>query len=611
VQRYKSILETKAKFQQIEQMKVNQFVTYDQYGTFGFRLLFIPPPLSSLFYNAGAVSELTSFIDSGVRLRIYNSFLGKNLFTEKSGGFKDFSGILFLFGALFALYLGYESLIHKEYLKFLGSLLNHKRVVFAIICSRVIFLFSFFLVTTGCALLVMILNHIPLSRGEYVHLAVYMLVLFLTMLFFFFSGAAISSTRNPSSGIILIFLTWFVFVFIVPGVVQTIVSHKSHGISSNYKIEQEKLKVLMGFEKRAIARVGIYKDSRRHLPSVRELIEEYWEKDFKFIRELNQKIENEMRTHSRRFQLISLLFPSTFYLSVNNEIGGKGYESVLDFYVYNQEIKEKFIRYYFDKKFYAGGAGVESFIKKEENIFRSRSRLPGGFIAGIAVTLVYISGLSIFSYYRHRGAMFAPPGSGNKYDAPYDHLEIPLNSGQYHFIKIFDYITFRHIFSFISGENPRFRGNISLNGVTVTGGGSGDLVYVCQPAAIPGEISTRDLLAFVRAVCPGAGSEGDALTGDIPWKPFNQLENHQRGKVLLSIIALLAKKDRIFLFHNFECGMPAGFTRHMDEVFKELKNNGAAIIYFSNDAFFIPAGADHYSSIIHENGKYLYKDITT
>lgn len=46
---YRSIIDQKESFQAIEQIKVNQYINYNQYSTYGFRILFIPSPLSILF----------------------------------------------------------------------------------------------------------------------------------------------------------------------------------------------------------------------------------------------------------------------------------------------------------------------------------------------------------------------------------------------------------------------------------------------------------------------------------------------------------------------------------------------------------------------------------
>jgi hypothetical protein len=43
-------------FQEFEKIRVENFQFYAQYGTYGFRLLFIPGPLSGLFSNAGIIN---------------------------------------------------------------------------------------------------------------------------------------------------------------------------------------------------------------------------------------------------------------------------------------------------------------------------------------------------------------------------------------------------------------------------------------------------------------------------------------------------------------------------------------------------------------------------
>ncbi|MCP5046498.1 MAG: ABC transporter permease subunit [bacterium] len=622
VQQYKSVLESKENFLQSERLNVKQFVTYYQYGTFGFRLLFLPSPFSSLFYNSSIISELTSFIDSGVRLRIYNTFLGRQLFAVKSGGFKDFSGILFLFGSLFSLYLGYESLFHKEYLKFLGSFLDHHLVYTAIIISRILLISLLLIFIIGSAQLVLILNGMALSQTEYFHLAIFGLVIILTQVFFFGAGTAVSSIKSKSSGITMIFIIWFVFVFVIPGAVQAIVAQKSHAISSDYKLEQEKLKKLMAFEKMAIKREGIFHKSKRKSPAVRKLIEKYLEDHFKLIQELNKKVENEIRLNIDRFLRLSIYFPSTFYLSVNNEISSKGYDGFLEFYAYNQKIKEEFMRYFLDKKFFndlAGEKGVKSFIKGEENVFRSRGRLPGNFGMGVMFIIIYTGILFGISFYRYGKSLFQALDPGVAASSAYDLLEIPISSGEYNFVKIYDNKIFPRFFILLSGKDHRFKGKIDINGQPVAAGRREDFLYVCRVDHIPGEIGVKALFYFFKA----AAGSGDRMVSEYVFrqvkkkfrddgllgKRFNAMENHEKGRVLLTLATLLLTRNRICLLHNFETGMPPHFNKYMEDVTNLLKNEGASILHFSSDAFFIPGNADRYSTIMNKNGEFLYKEI--
>ena len=135
---YTNIIENKEEFQDIELLKIKQYINYGQYGGYGFRVLFIPSPLSIYFVNSSTISQLTANVDSGERLNIYNSFKGRTLFADKGGGFKDFSGIMLLLGSMLVLYLGYESFIHRDYLRFMYGFVDYRRLFFSIVLSQVL-----------------------------------------------------------------------------------------------------------------------------------------------------------------------------------------------------------------------------------------------------------------------------------------------------------------------------------------------------------------------------------------------------------------------------------------------------------------------------------------
>lgn len=92
-------------FIKFEKEKISQIVTYAQYGSFGFRLLYEPSPLNLFFINSSVLQDVESNIDSLEAIKVESSFKGKKLFLKR-GYFKDFAGILFIFGSLFMLYLG-------------------------------------------------------------------------------------------------------------------------------------------------------------------------------------------------------------------------------------------------------------------------------------------------------------------------------------------------------------------------------------------------------------------------------------------------------------------------------------------------------------------------
>lgn len=393
---FKSIDRNKDDFLDIERLKVQQYVTYGQYGTYGFRVMFIPSPLSIYFVNSSTISELTSNVDSGERLNVYNSFKGKTLFSEKSGGFKDFSGIMLLLGSLLVLFFGYEALVHKDYLRFMSGFIGCKKLYFFIILSRVFVFILFLLFHVGISLVLLKLYGIELLKNDYIHLAIFAAILFLVLLFFFILGTIAGSFKSRFAGFVLVIITWFFSVFLIPGVVSAVTSRKADNLESNYRLELQKLKTLMSFEKRALEKQKNLKKRNRELE--RELIESYWNKEVKEFQASEKKLKKEMEKNIRLFQKLSFLFPSTYYLSTSNEISSKGYENYIDFFDYIQKLKIGFVRFYINKRFYSNYSEVEPFTKNRENLFAAESRLPGNFNLGLVLTLVYIAVSIAVSY---------------------------------------------------------------------------------------------------------------------------------------------------------------------------------------------------------------------
>ena len=97
------------------------------------------------------------------------------------------------------------------------------------------------------------LNNITLSNAEYSHLLVYILITLLMLWFFLFIGIAAGSIKSKTTSITAIAALWFGFVFLIPGTISKIIAKKADNITSAYNLEQEKLKILTDFEKKAFA----------------------------------------------------------------------------------------------------------------------------------------------------------------------------------------------------------------------------------------------------------------------------------------------------------------------------------------------------------------------
>ena len=58
------------------------------------------------------------------------------------------------------------------------------------------------------------------------------------------------------------------------------------------------------------------------------------------------------------------------------------------------QIRNRFIQFYLRKRYEENDAKVESFVKGDENVFHSHSRLPRTYWFGVLMTLLY--GIIVF-----------------------------------------------------------------------------------------------------------------------------------------------------------------------------------------------------------------------
>lgn len=409
---HKTVTANKTKFQFYEQEKIKKYQHYGQYGTYGMWILFDPSPLSIFFINSSTISELTADVDAGERLKLYNSFKGRTLFNEKAGGFNDFSGIMLLLGSLFALYLGYDTFIHKDYLRFAAVFSKPKKLFYSIFITRLTGVILFPVIIMGLSIILVKINGIHLTSHEYTRLSVFLLIQVLVLVFFFTLGTLASSFKSRLYGFTILVITWFSLVFLLPLVINSITYRKSVNIEAEYHLERLKFEMLMGVEKRIISKTGLPNEKNAVL--IGKQVLEYLGNEFKQLQVFEKQLENEMRKNIRIYQSLSILFPPTFYLSSGNEIGSKGYENFIDFYRYIQELKPRFVYFIMTKRYFtipAQLAGekkriqVESFIKHDENVFEAGTRLPSLFIYGMLTTIIYIISLAVLSFLRFKKSL--------------------------------------------------------------------------------------------------------------------------------------------------------------------------------------------------------------
>ncbi len=609
IQNYKNFLANKETFLETEQNKVTQFVLITQYGGYGIRLMFIPLPLCILFHNSSVFNELMANVDTGERLNIYNSFKGKNLFTEKSGGYMDFSGILILIGCLLSLLYGCETFRNKDYLKFISSISNYKNIFGSLVIARLIIITLIFILLVILSSIFALINGVNIVNVSFL---IFVFVMLLVIDFFTSAGFAIGTLRNKTTGIVLLGIFYFTSIFIIPWTVNKIVTVKAGDIPSNYKLELKKLKLIMDFERKFYEQFGIFIGKEEAPEEVKKLIVEVLNNEYKKFEEYENEMKKDMYINVINYQTISAFFPIPFFISTNYEISSKGYLNFLDFYSFTQTIKTGFIEYYVKNKFYNKIDKIVPFIKGEEHFFYGKSRIHGRFWLGVSMTLLYIGFALILAYIGFKKSLScdselkknAPAASG---------LDIQLKQGAYTVITIPDKGIFHHFFNVFFGNIKYFFGKIKLSGTDMVRPEKASFLYLCEVEHVPGDMTVSGFLDFLNQWEHVNKEEMNTIQQEfarqgILEKLVNKLDHDDKIKVLLSACRLI--KRQVYMFYNFAHNMSEEMLTYFQEEVNRLKEEGSSIIYFRHNSMFTPYHVDRWLNIVKRDDKYESELVT-
>lgn len=140
---HSDILESKVTFQKQEQQKMSRYLHYGQYGSFGIWLKLIPHA-NSIFYSDSTCDNLLCNLNSTYVFNIYTPIKGKRLFANRSR-FLNFSAMFFLLGVLGCIVYGMDTMVRKDYLKFISNLNGRAKAFWLPLQRGSLFSFRLFL----------------------------------------------------------------------------------------------------------------------------------------------------------------------------------------------------------------------------------------------------------------------------------------------------------------------------------------------------------------------------------------------------------------------------------------------------------------------------------
>lgn len=584
---YKVMVENSKEFQKIEALMFANVMNYIQYSTVGVRYMYVPSASVIFFTDSPLMSQLAAKIDSTIKLDIYNNCKGSAVFESNNRDFLRFSGLLVLLGTLFVLFTGYESMCRKEYLKFLSSQFSHIKVFMAVIFSRFISIIFILLVLFGLMVGVVRLRGIELMPTDVKGLWAYLLSTLLVLLIFLVIGGMIGTIRSNTICISMIMGVWFVSVFVIPGIFDSIIEERADDIVSTYKSDLNKYKKAADFERKSEEKYG--KFDEKNIVSEREIIEDLWKNHYPKIIEIEERLKNEISEVIDRSRKLNILFPTSFYNLTALEVSSRGYENYLSFYHYIQENQKKFSRFWLDRVYYNDPKELVSFIQGAENIFQGKSRIPRNFVPGVLLHLFYSVALLLGSYFRFKKWLYAPiekkPFNEKDRDIRLKRGKINVLYSRRPGLRDQLYLFFCRTTSKRKLPTPSF--NVTFDGETVSETLIKDgFVYICHPSAIPGDIKPVDLISFIARTNGISAAEKASiymsLSADLHnSKNFNRLEPHQQADVLLSVLPYI--KGKTYLVDQVGKEMPLLILVKLKDQLAALAKRGAMVIYLTPD----------------------------
>jgi hypothetical protein len=394
VGQYKDFFVEKDNFINYEKQKINRYINYEQYGAYGFRVLFQPSPLIVFF--SSAFLSLEGTIDTKEIVNISINYKGKSIFAT-DGAFGDFSNMFYTFGSLLMLIFGLNCFYNFGLPHFaVKNRGNRKKeeIKFCLttVFSRLLLLNGYFFGVILTAYITAILKGIHFSGSEtgvFISFSLYM-ILFID-LFYFFGILSAFILSFKKSLFTTAYALWFFLCFFIPEINRIDLERKANVIKSNETVNIKKLNNVMRFERRYKFVMETLKEEKiknlKHIFST--FLDDYMRNEYM----LNKNIENSLSEEVKKLiyynERKSSIIPFTFYLFLTKEFSSYGYTNYQNFLKYMLNLKENFSRYYFERRYGKIGRQVESFVKAGENIFKAEFNLPENFLPGLWLTFFY------------------------------------------------------------------------------------------------------------------------------------------------------------------------------------------------------------------------------
>jgi len=599
---YKETIYSVKHFQKLDSSKFKILKNYTQYSLVGVQCFFVPLPLGKLLKTSGTSAELSARVNSIVSLDLFINAKGSSIFEKDSISPFRLSFIILVLGTLSVLFLGYESMRDKEFLKTLSSILSQKKIFIYIVLSKIILLTLIIIGLFAIILILIKINGFTLSNEMLIGLSGYFSSAWIVIMGFFSIGVLVGNIKKKASAFTVLLLIWFVLVFFLPGCLESYIYKKSKNIRSSYNVEFEQLDILNNFEKKCEEEVGKFSEEKRG--KFKEFAEYYWNDVYKEIEALEEKIKNDIYAVAKMNKKLAILFPVTFFKLTGDECSSMGLENLLKFYGFLQELKRKFLRFWFDRVYYNDPQELVSFIKGDENLYLAKSQLPGNFGIGVLINMSYIIILLFASFFRFKKSMF----QASKNPDAYDGINLELSKNDRFSITTYEQEPANQVINVFFGETKYFKGEITLENESIVTKNKKEFLYIPHPNEFPEDIKTMDLLVLFKRLLKLTNDEFQELKNlagrNLKKKRFCEHDLLEKAIILISLVNI--GKGHTYILKDFTVGLSLKESSVLlDIIEKSVEKNRLVIDINTKNSLWMDMEIAKMFSIKKKDEKYI------
>jgi hypothetical protein len=244
-----------------------------------------------------------------------------------------------------------------------------------------------------------------------------------------------------------------------------------------------------------------------------------------------------------------------------------------------------------------------SFIKADQNVYYSRSRLPGKFPFGTPFQFLLLIGAILLTYREANKSFYdLDKQSIDTLTEEFDKInneigsdkkrKIEVNKGEIKAVEASTPLVKDLLYALLSGKNDRFikrgfKGNVRIHNRDILAHkNTVDFLYVCRYTDLPQDIITKHVFSFFaeiqgldrqqkEMIIQAMGLQG------ILAKKINLLTDEER--VILQSAIPSIKPSSLYLFYETICGMPAKLGYLLLQKLKELTKDGSSALYLSSN----------------------------